>query len=175
MSLHQLFALRINHGYLIQILLAELVYLRYLPRRGRFALRLTLGALLYVPAAIALPNLVASFVSGWFSVTIFLLTLPLCALCFRGRLQTLLGCCISALFTQNLASNLEFLIYLPWAERFSVWGRLCLSAAVLLLTYAVCDRAFARRLPGRLDVGLGAAGSLGMRRFFRGVFDKKKG
>ena len=114
-----LFQITLYHGYLLQILAAELIFTRPLPRRSRFWLRLPVGAAVYAALAVVIPNFIARYVSGFFSLTIFLLSLGLCLFCFRARLREVLFCCVGAQLTQNLAYNVENLIYQPFAAFFS--------------------------------------------------------
>ena len=152
-----LFQITLYHGYLLQILAAELIFTRPLPRRSRFWLRLPVGAAVYAALAVVIPNFIARYVSGFFSLTIFLLSLWLCLFCFRARLREVLFCCVGAQLTQNLAYNVENLIYQPFAACFSQIGWLCLSLAVTAVVYGACWWFFARqtercgeiRLPGQ--------------------------
>ena len=66
-----LFQITLYHGYLLQILAAELIFTRPLPRRSRFWLRLPVGAAVYAALAVVIPNFIARYVSGFFSLTIF--------------------------------------------------------------------------------------------------------
>ena len=47
-----LFQITLYHGYLLQILAAELIFTRPLPRRSRFWLRLPVGAAVYAALAV---------------------------------------------------------------------------------------------------------------------------
>lgn len=163
-----LFQITLYHGYLLQILAAELIFNRPLPRRSRFWLRLPVGAAVYAALAVVIPNFIARYVSGFFSLTIFLLSLGLCLFCFRARLREVLFCCVGAQLTQNLAYNVENLIYQPFAAFFSQIGWLCLSLAVTAVVYGACWWFFARqtercgeiRLPGQYVYAISLASAL---------------
>lgn len=85
MTLAELFEIRIVHGYILQIFLAELLFFPLLERRSRFAVRLAVSFVLFALLSIIITNLVyRRFPSGFNSVIIFLLSLGLGAACFKS-------------------------------------------------------------------------------------------
>ena len=66
------FSVTVLHGYIPQILLAEALYTLRLPRRSRFWLRLCIGLPVCAFLAVVIPNIVAQFTAGLFSIIIFL-------------------------------------------------------------------------------------------------------
>lgn len=142
-----LFAITVRHGYILQILLAEAMYvLPWLRRRGDFALRAVVGLVVFAPLSIALPNVVSWYVSGLFSAIIFALTLAFWMFCVRDRFREVLFCCVGGQLTQNLAYNVENVFYQPFRESFDWFGWLALSIGCTVVVYAVCFLLFARRL-----------------------------
>lgn len=146
MNVNDLFQIRLNHGYIIQILVSEIIYTRTLQRRGHFALRVLAGVPVYGVGAVIISNFVARYVPGLFSMTAFLISLVLCVWCFKNPFQEILFCCVAAQLTQNLSYNIENLIYRPFTEIFSGIRWPILSVVVMILVYAVCYLIFAKRL-----------------------------
>lgn len=142
-----LFTLTVRHGYIVQILLAEAMYVIPLLRwKSDFVPRIIGGLLIFAPLSIALPNLVSRYVSGLFSAIIFVLTLGLWMFCVRVRFRDVLFCCVGGQLTQNLAYNVENLLYQPFCDSFSYAGWLLLSVICTAVIYAICFMIFARRL-----------------------------
>ena len=139
------FSVTVLHGYIPQILLAEALYTLRLPRRSRFWLRLCIGLPVCAFLAVVIPNIVAQFTAGLFSILIFLLTFALCCFLFESRWTHVLFCCVSAQFTQNLSYNIESLAEMPLGE-ISLWQTGAISVACMALVYLVCYMLFARRI-----------------------------
>ena len=154
MNVGDLFRISFNHGYIIQILLAEAVYTLTLKRRRRFALRVLAGVPVYGVSAVVITNIVVQYVPSLFSVIEFLLSVVLCVWCFSSPFQEILFCCVAAQLTQNLSYNIENLIYRPFPEVFPGIRWFFLSVAVMVLVYAVCYAVFARRLRARKWVNM---------------------
>lgn len=146
MGANDLFHININHGYIIQILVSEMIYTRTLKRRGHFALRVLTGIPVYGIGAVIITNLIDPYVHSLFSITAFLISFALCVWCFRNRFQEILFCCVAAQLTQNLSYNIENLIYRPFTDIFFGIRWPILSVVVMILVYAVCYLIFARRL-----------------------------
>lgn len=144
-GLPPLLSLTMAHGYIVQIMVAEALFVHPLARRSHPAARAAVGLLVAVPLMIVVPNWVSGFVSGWFSLTVFLLTLGFWWWCLAARFRDVLFCCVGAQLTQNLAYNVENLIYQPLSDRIPPPGWLALSIACTCVTYAVCFVLFARR------------------------------
>ncbi len=147
----ELFKLTIYHGYIFQLLLAELLFYEMLQKRDHFALRAVVGTLFYVLASIVLTNLVRMYVSGLNSVIIFLLSLLLLLFCFSNHIRDILFYCVGALLTQNLSHNIEYLIYQPVREREPIgyFGWFLISVAVMAVVYFAVYMIFIRRLKTR--------------------------
>ena len=139
------FSVTVLHGYIPQILLAEALYTLRLPRGSRFRLRLCIGLPVCAFLAVVIPNIVAQFTAGLFSILIFLLTFALCCFLFESRWTHVLFCCVSAQFTQNLSYNIESLAEMPLGE-ISLWQTGAISVACMALVYLVCYMLFARRI-----------------------------
>lgn len=154
MMWEQLLRVTVNHGYLLQILVAELMFTRHLQRRSRFPLRLLLGGCCYAGASVLASNWIAFYTAGFNSLTIFLCSLCLCAFCFQEKFQDILFCCVGAQLTQNLAYNIENLIYQPFSHRLNLFGWLMLSLITYTVVYSVCYVLFARRWERRENVSL---------------------
>ena len=146
MNVNELFQISINHGYIIQILLSEVVYTLTLKRRDHFTLRVLVGIPIYGISSVAITNIVAQYVSGLFSMTMFLLSLALCVWCFQNPFREILFCCIAAQLTQNLSYNIENSIYRPFPEFFYGIRWPILSVIVMILIYGACYFVFAKRL-----------------------------
>ena len=65
-----LFRITQAHGYILQILLAEILCIRYLPRRKNFLLRILMGGLIFLGLAVVMPNMISQYISGTFSLTV---------------------------------------------------------------------------------------------------------
>ena len=139
------FSVTVLHGYIPQILLAVALYILRLPRRSRFRLRLCIGLPVCAFLAAVIPNIVAQFTAGLFSILIFLLTFALCCFLFESRWTHILFCCVSAQFTQNLSYNIESLVEMPLGE-ISLWQTGAISVACMALVYLACYMLFARRI-----------------------------
>lgn len=146
MDIRNLLHIGINHGYIIQILLAEAIYTLTLKRRGRFALRAAAGVPAYAVSAVVLTNIAAWYTPGLTSAITFSLSLALCVWCFQAPLEEILFCCVAAQLTQNLSYNVENLIYRPFAHAIPRLGWLVLSVVVMVLVYTACYFILARRL-----------------------------
>ena len=158
MRLHELFQINIYHGYMIQIYIAELMYVRIMKPREHFKKRIMLGTVMYCMMAVVLPNLIAHFVSGFFSLIIFVLSVLVWIWCYRNQVKEILFCCVGAQFTQNLSYNIENLIYNPLR---SYWNNIIwfiLSVGVMVFVYGICYFFFARRLDKVEEVNVNGAG-----------------
>lgn len=143
---HGLLQITINHGYIPQIFMAEFLFTSTLRRREQFSLRLIGGFIVYGAVSVMLPNLIARYTSGIFSLTIFLLSLLLWMFCLEASFRDILFCCVGAQLTQNLSYNMENLIYQPFSRYFNMAGWFCLSVAVTVMVYTLCYILFVRRL-----------------------------
>lgn len=145
MTLAQVFQIGLYHGYIPQILLAEALFTLGLRRRERFWLRLAVALPVYLVLSVAVPNIIAHYVSGLFSLTIFLFSLGLCLFLFANKAADILFCCVCAQLTQNLSYNIENLICLPLDDSLSTPQWLAVSVATMAVVYAVCYHIFSRR------------------------------
>lgn len=158
MPWQDIFQLRIAHGYIIQLLLAEALFLPVLTKRRYFIIRAVGSIALFSFFSVILTNLVYMVAPGMNSLVIFLLSLPMCAICFKNRFQDVLFCCVGAQLIQNVAHNIENIIYLPLASRFNDIGWLFLSVSVMLLIYAAFFYIVIRRLVNRNEISLESYG-----------------
>lgn len=146
MEWKELFRISIYHGYIFQILLAEVLFTLTLRRRKHFYARAICGVMIYCLLSLVIPNFIAQYVSGFFSLSIFLLSVGLCAFCFESSFQDILFCCVGTQLTQNLSYNVENLIYQPFSEQISYQGWFLLSAVTTVVVYTACYQLFAKRL-----------------------------
>lgn len=158
MDWKELFSIRIYHGYIFQILLAEVLFTLTLRRREHFGLRVVSGGIVYGLLSLIIPNFISQYVSGFFSLSIFLLSVGLCAFCFKDSFQEILFCCVGAQLTQNLSYNMENLIYQPFADRLPYWGWFLISVGTMAVVYTVCYGLFARRMYHVRSVGVNRIG-----------------
>lgn len=153
MDWKNLFDISIYHGYIFQILLAEILFTSTLKRRNHFAVRATAGIIVYGLLAVIVPNFVAQYTAGFFSMIIFLLSVGLCAWCFDSGFRDIIFCCVGAQLAQNLSYNVENLIYLPFAANIPDWGWFLISVGTTITVYIVCYFLFARRLNSEHPAG----------------------
>lgn len=160
--MQELFAIRIHHGYILQIILAELLFFPVLKRRNYFILRFVLGFIAYGALSIVISNLINMVASGLNSLSIFIISLGFCALIFKNHFKDVLFCCVGAQFIQNLSHNFEMLIYLPLKDHFNDVGWFFLSFGVMLVTYALAFFIIVRRLIGNNEIAIHNAGVFGI-------------
>lgn len=152
-GLPALLRITISHGYIVQILMAEALFTYRLRRRPHAAARTAAGLLVVLPLMVVVPNWISQYVSGMFSMSVFLMSVAFWAWCCEARFRELLFCCVGAQLTQNLSYNVENLIYQPFSERFTMVGWLALSIGCTCVVYAACFVLFARRhAGGHVDV-----------------------
>lgn len=144
-GLPSLLRITIAHGYIVQILLAEALFTYGLRRRSHAVMRAIFGFVVALPLMVAVPNWISGYVSGLFSLTVFLLSLMLWRWMLEGSFRELLFCCVGAQLTQNLSYNVENLIYRPFADRIPDVGWFALSVGCTCVVYAICFLLFARR------------------------------
>ena len=132
-----LFRITQAHGYILQILLAEILCIRYLPRRKNFLLRILMGGLIFLGLAVVMPNMISQYISGTFSLTVFLLSLGFWRFCCAAASQEILYGCMLALFIQNLSSNVYNLILYSMFSNPSVGTQFILSAVLMVLLYSL--------------------------------------
>ena len=142
----EIFAIRIPHGYILQIFLAEMLFFPILKKRSHFWLRFSFGFILYCLLSVIATNIISMFISGIVSLTIFLLTICLNFFCFKNRAKEILFCCISAQLIQNLSYNIECVIRLPIADKMNDIQWFFLSVGVMLIIYFLFYFFIVRRL-----------------------------
>lgn len=158
MPWQDIFQIRIAHGYIIQLLIAEALFLPVLTKRKYFIFRAAGAIALFSFLSVIITNLVYMVAPGMNSLVIFLLSLPMCAFCFKNRFQDVLFCCVGAQLIQNVAHNIENIIYLPLADNFNDIGWFFLSISVMLLIYAAFFYIVIRRLVNRNEISLESYG-----------------
>ncbi len=150
MTFPQLFEIRIYHGYILQLFLAELLFLPLLERRSRFILRLIVSFSLFALLSVVITNIIYRwFPSGFNSVIIFLLSLGAGAVCYKSSFFEVLFCFVGAQLLQNLAHNIENLIYLPFSDSISYVGWFFISVAAMAAVYVAAYFVIVRRFHGR--------------------------
>lgn len=151
----EIFHIGLYHGYIPQILLAEALFTLGLRRRVRFWLRLAAALPVCLALCVVVPNMIAHYISGLFSMTIFLLTLGLGRLLFANKTADILFCCVCAQLTQNLSFNIENLICLPWGDRLNTVQWLLISLTTMTAVYAVCYHIFSQRRRDSEEINMG--------------------
>ncbi len=134
MTIQDIFAIRINHGYILQLFLAECLFFFLLKKRNHFAIRLVSSFTGFTFLSIILTNVVYYYLPGMNSFIIFLLSLVLGVVCFHS-FKDVLYCFIGAQLLQNLSHNIEMVIYLPSSENINDAGWFFLSVGVMLIVY----------------------------------------
>ena len=123
MTIQELFEIKIYHGYILQLFLAEALFFPLLARREKFVLRLCLSFAVFALLSIVITNVIYHWLpSGLNSVTIFILSLGMGAACFKSSFKEVLFCFVGAQLLQNLSHNIENIVYLPFAEKISDIG-----------------------------------------------------
>lgn len=153
-GLPALLSITVSHGYIVQILIAEALFCYRLPRRGHPALRAVAGLVVALPLMVIVPNWISTYVSGLFSLSVFIMSLAFWRWRIAGRFRDVLFCCVGAQLVQNLSYNIENLIYQPFSASFTLIGWLALSVTCTCVVYAACFFIFARRggADGHVDV-----------------------
>lgn len=146
--------INVYHGYILQILLAEALFVHKLKRRESFTMRIVIGLPMFGLLAIVVPNFIARYVSGWFSLTIFLLSLVLWVFCLKSSFKDILFRCVGAQLVQNLSYNIENLIYQPFSDFFTGPRWFVLSVSVTIVVYLVCYLVLKNRLDERQDINM---------------------
>ena len=135
MTLQELFSINSYHGYIFQILFAELLFLECFKRRNHFVIRIIVALVLYIVLSIVLTNVLYKYVVGMSSITIFLISFFCICFCFENKIKDLLFWCVGAQLIQNLSHNIENLIYLPLNSYFNNIGWFFLSIGVMIVVY----------------------------------------
>lgn len=81
MNWQELLYIDLYHGYIPQILIGELIFFLHTERKEHFVHRVCIGLPCFLLLAVLLPNLIAHYLSGFFSLTIFLLSMGFWAYC----------------------------------------------------------------------------------------------
>ncbi|MBO4990212.1 MAG: sensor histidine kinase [Clostridia bacterium] len=152
MTPEEIFQITLYHGYIPQILLAELLFVFRLERRRRFLLRFCLGLVVYAFLSVVVPNIVAHFTPGFFSFLIFLLSLGLWSFCFEGKFSEILFCCVGGQLTQNLSYHVENLIVIALSGvELSNPVRFLISVLTMGVIYTASYFVFAKRLKDGIE------------------------
>lgn len=141
----QIFMISLYHGYIPQILIAEFLFTMGLQRRDRFWLRFGIGLPVFAVLSVLIPNIISMFVSGFFSLTIFLLSVVFFCSIYKNRFTDILFCCISAQLTQNISYNVEGVIEILLGLADSYVAQLFVSVVCMAVVYTVCYFVFARK------------------------------
>ena len=150
MTFEELFQIRIAHGYILQLFLAEALFFVLLERRSRFLVRLAVSFALFAVLSVMVTNIVYRwFPVGFNSLIIFLLSLGMGAACFKSAFKEVLFCFVGAQLLQNFAHNIENLIYLPFSDGISTVGWFFISVAAMVAVYAAAYFVIVRRFGGR--------------------------
>ncbi len=154
----ELFKIDVYHGYILQILAAELLFIPVFRFRKGIVWRSIVGVIVYAVVSVMLTNLMLRVVPGFTSFIIFLVSLGLCAFCVDNKFSDVLFCCIGAQLLQNLAHNIEQLFYLPFAANINNVGWFFISLAAMLAVYACGYALIVRKLITREKISLNIGG-----------------
>lgn len=160
MSFGELFKIDVYHGYILQILLAELLFIPVFKFRKGIVWRAIVGFAVYAVVSVIFTNLMLKVVPGFSSFIIFLLSLGFAAVCVENKFSEVLFCCIGAQLLQNLAHNVEQLIYLPFQSGISTVGWFFISVGVMAAVYAAGYVLIVRKLIAREKISLNTGGIL---------------
>ena len=160
MTIQDVFAIQSYHGYMFQILLAEALFLPLLLRRDKFWLRALIGIPVYAVVSWILANLLQFVFPPLTSFSIFLLSFALGVVLFKSSIRTLIFCYAGAMLIQNLAHNIEGVIYIPLAEHFNLVGQFFLSFGVMILVYVAAYFIIINRMMGDIESIVPTTGAL---------------
>ncbi len=146
----------------MQLFAAELLFFFVLKHRSHFWLRFILAFLGYAITSILLTNLLYQFISGFSSFTIFLLSLGFLVLIYENKFKDILFCAVGAQLIQNLAHNVENLVYLPLKEHFNDVGWFFLSFGAMIIVYSIAYIFLIRRLGVKDDFNVPSGGIIGI-------------
>lgn len=158
----EIFKINVMHGYILQIFIAEMLFFPVFIRRKGFAWRMLSGFLIYGVVSIILTNLIYMVVPGFNSFIIFLVSVGLCFFCFENLFTDVLFCCIGAQLLQNMAHNIEMLIYLPFAEKINEAGWFFISVAAMAAVYVAGYFLIVRKIVSKEKIGLTSVGIFGL-------------
>ncbi len=159
MTAADLFLIRIPHGYILQIFIAELIFIPILERRKNFVLRLILSFAGFAFLSIIMTNVVYLWMpEGLNSFIIFLLSLVVGVICFSSGFKELLFCYVAAQLLQNLSHNIESIIYLPLADTITYVEWFFLSVIVMAVVYAAAFLIIRRWFPQNKKISLPSYG-----------------
>ena len=164
--LTEIFQIRIYHGYILQIFLAEVLFFTVLERRTHFWLRIILSFIIFGLLSVVVTNLIYRFLpSGLHSLTIFLFSLAMGFACFRSPFKEVLFCFVGAQLLQNLSHNIENIFYLPFSDNISTTGWFFISVAAMAAVYTAAYFVIIRRFSGGKKISLQGYGVLSIALF----------
>lgn len=135
------------HPYLLQLLIAELMFFVYVKRRTFFILRFSLCVPAYLVAGVILLLLIYPFASGFLSMALFLLSLAIFPVCFKTSFIDILFCAVAGLIVQNITYNLSVVFCAPLGDVTSFApATFAIQAATYIACYTAAYFLCARRL-----------------------------
>lgn len=158
MTAADVFRITVNHGYILQLFFAEMLFLPVLIKRKYFLLRLAGAFAVFAFASVVLTNLIYILMPGWHSFTIFILSFGLYFFCFKNNYKELLFCAVGAQLIQNLSHNIEFIIYLPLSDYINDTGWFFLSVGVMAVVYVCAYFIIIRQLKKQRDISIESYG-----------------
>ena len=166
MPLEEFFQIRIYHGYILQLFFAEALFFPVLERRSHFVVRIILSFLVFAFLSVVATNVIYHWLpAGLNSLTIFLLSLAMGAVCFKSNFKELLFCFVGAQLLQNLAHNIENVFYLPFSKDISNTGWFFISVAAMAVVYVAAWFIIIRRFSGGKKISLQSYGVLAIALF----------
>ena len=159
MSIYDVLGIHFYHGYILQLFLAEFLFVPVLKHRSKFWLRYAITFLVFGFISIVLTNLIAQVVSGLTSMTIYSLSIIMCVLLYQNKFKDILFCCIGAQLIQNLAHNVEMLIYLPLKRYMNDVGWFFLSFGVMIVVYFIFYMTIINRMRENEEINIPSGGA----------------
>ena len=158
MGFAELFKIDVYHGYILQILIAELLFIPVFKFRKGIIWRAIVGVIVFALISVVLTNLMLQVVPGFTSFIIFLVSLGYVAFCVENKFSEVLFCCIGAQLLQNLAHNIEQLIYLPFEAGINNIGWFFISVGAMAVVYGAGYVLIVRKLISREKISLNIGG-----------------
>ncbi|MBQ7227980.1 MAG: hypothetical protein IJX05_06245, partial [Clostridia bacterium] len=91
--------------YILQLMLAEALFVFPLARRNNFVARIIGGGVAFALCAYFIPILIYQITPGFLTMSVFIISLFYIWFCFNHSFWDVLFCGIGAVTTQNLADN----------------------------------------------------------------------
>lgn len=142
----------VNLLFPVELIAAQLLFLHGFDRKPWFAGRMTLVAVLVGLYCLFVPQLLTSpWMALLYFTVLFALSVPAMGFCFQIGLKELLFCCSAGFCVQNMAVNLNALLYL---DGFGSNMYAVTRYVLLLVVYYLAFRIYQKRFRGAVYVKL---------------------